>query len=136
MADSTCENCTCAVRIWRKPMNRFCKIFLAAAVVLGCLAATGTASAHWHGRVGVWIGPGPYWWGPPYYPYYDRPMVVADPLYAQPNPVIQVPAPPNYWYYCRQPGAYYPYVSQCPGGWEQVTPQPPAPPSAPSPVQR
>jgi hypothetical protein len=117
-------------------MNHFFKIILAAAVGVGCLLASDTASAHWHGRVGIWIGPGPYWWGPPYYPYYYPPVVVADPLYAPP-PAVQVPAPQSYWYFCRESNTYYPYVSQCPGGWEQVTPQPPPPPaSAPSPAQR
>jgi hypothetical protein len=114
-------------------MNRLLKIFVAAAVVVGGLAGSATASAHWHGTVGVWIGPGPYGWGPPYYPYYYPPVIVADPVYAQPNPVVQVPAPPNFWYYCPQSGGYYPYVSDCPGGWQQVMPQPPAPaPAAPA----
>jgi len=117
-------------------MSRFYRIVLAAAVAVGCLAASATARAHWHGRVGVWIGPGPFWWGAPYYPYDYPRVVVADPVYAQPNPVTQVPAPQNYWYYCRQSNAYYPYVSGCPGGWEPVTPQPPAPAAAPSPAQR
>jgi hypothetical protein len=117
-------------------MNRLCKIVLAAAVAAASLAC-GTASAHPHTRFGVdfVIGPGPWWWGPPYYPYYYPPVVVADPVYAPPAPVVQVPAPPTYWYYCRQANAYYPYVSECPSGWEQVAPQPPAP-SAPAPSQR
>jgi len=121
-------------------MNRLSKIVLGAAVGVGCLVACATASAGWHGHVGVWIGPGPWWWGPPYYPYYYPyyypPVVVADPVYVQPNPVVQVPAPPNYWYYCRQSNAYYPYASQCPSGWEQVSPQPPAPAQAPTPAPR
>jgi hypothetical protein len=111
-------------------MNRLLKIILACAVAVGGLAASATASAHWHGRVGVWIGPGPLWWGGPYYPYSYYPYYyppVADPVYMQPNPVVQVPAPPNYWYYCPQSSAYYPYVSECQGGWQQVAPQPPAP---------
>jgi hypothetical protein len=107
-------------------------IALTAAVAVGCLAAPGAASAHWHG--GVWIGPGPYWWGPPYYPYYpyDPPAVVV----TQPSPVVQVPAPPMYWYYCRQSNAYYPYVADCASGWEQVSPQPPAPAPAPEAAPR
>ncbi|TMH74828.1 MAG: hypothetical protein E6H52_11935 [Betaproteobacteria bacterium] len=117
-------------------MNRLLKIVLGAAFGVGCLVACATASAGWHGHVGVWIGPGPWWWGPPYYPYYYPPVVVADPVYVQPNPVVQVPAPPNYWYYCRQSNAYYPYASQCPSGWEQVSPQPPAPAQAPTPAPR
>jgi len=116
-------------------MNRFCRIAFGCAVATAALTAAGTASAHWHGRVGIWIGPGPFWWGPPYYYPYYPPVVVADPLYAQPNPVVQVPAPQTYWYYCRESNSYYPYVSQCPSGWEQVAPQPPAP-SAPSAAPR
>jgi len=27
-----------------------------------------------------------------------------------------------YWYYCRNPQGYYPYVTSCPGGWVQVIP--------------
>jgi hypothetical protein len=117
-------------------MNRLLKIVLGAAFGVGCLVVSATASAGWHGHVGVWIGPGPWWWGPPYYPYYYPPVVVADPVYVQPDPVVQVPAPPNYWYYCRESNAYYPYVSQCPSGWEQVSPQPPAPAQAPTPAPR
>jgi hypothetical protein len=111
-------------------MDRLLKIVLAAAVAVGCLAASGAASAHWRGV--VWVGPGPFWWGAPYYPYYyPPPVVVADPVYMQPNPGVQVPAPPTYWYYCRQSNTYYPYVSNCPSGWEQVAPQPPGPTAPP-----
>jgi hypothetical protein len=116
-------------------MNRFYKIVLAAAVAVGCLVATGTANAHWHGTVGVYIGPGPFWWGAPYYyPYYYPP--VADPVYMQPSPAVQVPAPQTFWYFCRQSNMYYPYVSECPGGWEQVSPRPPGPTAAPAPAPR
>ncbi len=49
-----------------------------------------------------------------------------------PLPVVQ-PAPPpiaqNYWYYCRELNTYYPYAQQCPGPWQPVIPQPPAPAS-------
>ena len=117
-------------------MNRFRRIAFGCAVAVAALTAAGDASAHWHGRVGIWIGPGPFWWGPPYYYPYYPPVVVADPLYSQPSPVVQVPSPQTYWYYCRESNSYYPYVSQCPGGWEQVTPQPPAPSSAPSEAPR
>jgi hypothetical protein len=120
-------------------MDRIPKIVLAAAVGIGCLVASGSAGADWHGHVGVWIGPGPYGWGPAYYypPYYYSPPVVVTepaPVYVPPpNPVVQVPAPQTYWYYCRRSNAYYPYVSECPGGWQPVTPQPPAPAPAPAP---
>jgi hypothetical protein len=30
---------------------------------------------------------------------------------------------PQYWYYCQESQAYYPYVKDCPGGWMKVVPQ-------------
>jgi len=106
-------------------MNRLLRSF-GAAFGVGCLVACATASAGWHGHVGVWIGPALVVGAariPVLHPYYYPPVVVADPVYVQPNRSFQVPAPPNYWYYCRQSNAYYPYASQCPSGWEQVSPQ-------------
>ena len=40
---------------------------------------------------------------------------------------IPVPSEPqqSYWYYCQDPQGYYPYVRNCPGGWQQVLPTPP-----------
>jgi len=119
-------------------MNRLGKIVLAAAVGVGCLVASGTAAADWHGHVGVWIGPGPFWWGAPYYPYYYPPyyppVVVSEPAPVYRQPSVHVPAQPEYWYFCRGSNAYYPYVSSCPGGWETVAPRPPGPATAPAPA--
>jgi hypothetical protein len=42
----------------------------------------------------------------------------------QPEPAQAAPQPGNMWYYCSEARAYYPYVKQCPAGWQQVTPQP------------
>jgi hypothetical protein len=103
---------------------------------------------HHHGgvrwSVGVNFGyPGwgwgwPYYgysaWGYPYYPYpyypayYPAPVVVQQ----QPTTYIEQPAPQaqqqesptGYWYYCADPGAYYPYIKECPAGWQRVAPQP------------
>lgn len=80
-------------------------------------------------RDGVWmVDPywTPWWWGG-YYPYYDYPYQAPqpDPMYDTP------PAELNqqyYWYYCANPEGYYPYVKQCPGGWQRVIPTPPSPP--------
>jgi len=116
-------------------MHRVGKGLLAAALILGTFFC-GTASAHGHGgpRFGFDVVVGPWWWGAPYY-YYDSPAyyppVVAAPLYAAPS-TAQLPAPPAYWYYCAQANAYYPYVSQCPGGWQAVSPTPPPAPPAPA----
>jgi len=87
--------------------------------------------AHPRAGVGVWIGPGwgpwwgpGWWWGPPAYPYYDRPPVIIEqqPIYQQ--PLLQQDEQ-NYWYYCPDAKAYYPYVKDCPKGWLKVVPAPP-----------
>jgi hypothetical protein len=36
-----------------------------------------------------------------------------------PGPVL---LRPSNWYYCNSPAGYYPYVTQCSGPWQQVTP--------------
>lgn len=71
----------------------------------------------------------------PYYPYYAAPVVVAPatvPTYVeqgglQAAPAPQAPAqsPSSYWYYCAESNAYYPYVKQCAGAWQPVSPTPP-----------
>jgi hypothetical protein len=85
-----------------------------------------------HGGYGFGFYSGFPW--PFYYPFYP-------PYYTYPPAIVTVPAPPqvyiqrdsrqtapqrpaNYWYYCRDPDGYYPYVRQCPGGWQQVAPLP------------
>ncbi len=54
----------------------------------------------------------------PAYPY---------PVYAYPSYPLPPVQPPVYWYYCQNPAGYYPYVSQCPGGWLTVVPPASAP---------
>jgi hypothetical protein len=95
----------------------------------------------WHGRHHSWgprvfFGVGvaaPLWWYPygyaypyPYaYPAYSPPVVVE----SSPQTYIQQDTQAQqYWYYCQSPQGYYPYVKECPGGWQQVAPQPPQPP--------
>jgi len=73
----------------------------------------------------------PFYRDPFYYPYYSPPTVitvpVTPPVYIQqPPPTIQQ-YPSGYWYYCRNPDGYYPYIKECPGGWQQVEPTPPSP---------
>lgn len=109
--------------------------FLTALLLLG-IAGSGPAWAD-HGHhsrlgIGVVIGPGygPWYYPPPYYypPYY--PPVVMErqaPVYveqAAAPPPAPAPAPSNYWYYCASGKGYYPYVTECPGGWQKVSPQP------------
>jgi len=72
----------------------------------------------------VWIGSG-LWWGSPNYYYPSPPAVVQQPpVYVEPAPP---PEEPQYWYYCQDAQAYYPYVQQCPKGWMKVVPQPQPP---------
>jgi hypothetical protein len=74
----------------------------------------------------------PYYPYPPYPPrvYMPAPVIVtppAPPVYIEqpPAPPAGVPLEPGYWYYCEEAKAYYPYVKQCPGGWQRVAPRPP-----------
>jgi hypothetical protein len=76
---------------------------------------------------GIWVDPlwGPWWWGPAwptYYPYYSTPPVVIQQSpteYIQRN---QEAEGADYWYYCRTPEGFYPYVQRCPNGWMKVAP--------------
>lgn len=89
---------------------------------------------HWRPRVGVYIGApivaAPFWYhgyyGPSYH-YYSPPPVYyySAPQYTPEYIEREAPAPQNWWYYCGQSQAYYPYVKECPGGWRRVAPQPP-----------
>ena len=88
---------------------------------------------HFHGfrgpRITVGIGPfwGPYWgWGPYWAPYVYPPVVAPAPVIVPSAPAVVVPpaASAPSWYYCENPRGYYPYVSQCPGGWRAVPPTP------------
>lgn len=77
----------------------------------------------WHGnRFGWWwlVGGAYVFYSAPVYPY---PPVVVEPE----TPPPDATAPQQYWYYCRHPSGYYPYVARCPGGWRLV----PATPSSP-----
>lgn len=88
--------------------------------------------------VGFWLGPGwwPGWGWPYYYPSYypnylpEQTIVIQQQpeLYDQPAPQAEQP---TYWYFCREPQGYYPYVKQCPGGWMKVVPTPPDATSVP-----
>jgi hypothetical protein len=105
------------------------------------------ALAHGSVRFGIGIGiPGPWYYPPPVYypyPYYPPAVVVPAPSsYVVPAPSSYVvPAPSSYveqapatsysthpaqtsYYYCAASKSYYPYVRDCPGGWEQVPAQP------------
>ena len=105
-------------------------------LLLAVLAIVGLTSASAHGtrtRVGVYVGGpvlwsagwGPYW-APPAYSYPPQVVVVppaAPPVYIEQSPPVEEAAQP-YWYYCKGSKSYYPYVKECPEGWQRVLPQP------------
>src|SRR2546426_4778154 len=95
----------------------------------------------WHGRhhffgPRVFLGVGvaaPFWW----YPYgYAYPYPYAYPAYSPPEVAESSPQTSiqpdtqaqQSCHDCQSPQGYYPYVKECPGGWQQVAPQPPQPP--------
>jgi hypothetical protein len=120
-------------------MKRFVVIGLALVLLVLALPAPGAAwtrtSVHVHAAFGPWWGPGPWYydpwaprpysyWGPRAYPRaYSRAPVLV--------PQVAVPAPQQYWYYCRDPEGYYPHVAQCPRGWEPVPVHPAPQPGEP-----
>jgi len=93
-------------------------------------------SGHWvHGDHGGrfgwwWVVDGVWYWYPtPIYPYpdpYTPPMVIQTPPLQAASPQAQASS----WYYCAQPEGYYPYVAECPSGW-QTMPATPSPPAGP-----
>ena len=111
-------------------------------VVLLLLGIAGVSNARGGGHVhfGVVVGPvwGPWYYPPTYYypPYYPPvvverqvPQVYIEQPQMEPPPPAPTAAPQvNYWYFCASAKGYYPYVKECPGGWQRVLPQPPGQP--------
>jgi len=121
-------------------------------VLFGTLASTsamaqyhghGRGLGHGHGgnvRFGISFGVpiyGPRYYPAPYFAYpapvYASPPVVVEsyspPVYVEQGAAQAAPAPAQAqgdWYYCADSKAYYPYVAQCPAGWQRVPAQPPA----------
>ena len=94
----------------------------------------GHGGGHFGGHRGgghVFFGLGYWpWYYPPYYypPYYYYPSTgvgpSSTPLYVEQGDEQAAPQS-AYWYYCANSQGYYPYVAQCPGGWQRVRPEPP-----------
>jgi hypothetical protein len=131
-------------------MSRMKKLSAALALLMIAVFASESAWAHGRrGRIGIGIGFG---FGAPYYPHYPRyyspyyhPSYYYPPYYYSPPPVTYIerpqaapglqaapapqaepaaPAGPDYWFFCRESNAYYPYVGQCASGWERVPARP------------
>jgi hypothetical protein len=111
------------------------KLFLAQLLMLACMLASPAAWAHHNsvhfgfsfGFPGYWGYPAPYYY-PPAYPYYGYPQYGQA---AGPETYVEQAAPPappqsqtQWWYYCAEANAYYPYVRECAGGWQRVAPAP------------
>jgi hypothetical protein len=114
---------------------------LAAAIALTAVAVPAQAHGRWHGGISLSFGvPYPYYWGPRV--YYGPPVYYPAPMYDYgPPPVVVAPASPpvyverddaapsatrpgaTWWYWCESARGYYPYVKECPGGWQRVPPQ-------------
>lgn len=78
----------------------------------------------WHGN---WAYGGGYYG--PYAGYYVPPVVAYAPL---PQPMVLTAQPqPAVWYYCEASGKYFPYVQECPTGWQIQPATPPTSHSAP-----
>ena len=84
-----------------------------------------------------YYAPAPYYYPPYAYspaPYYYYPPMVEQAPQTYIEQGTDQPAPaqasPNqaqgaWWYYCAESRSYYPYVRDCPGGWQRVSPTPP-----------
>ena len=98
------------------------------AAASGSLSATGRGgrggggydslyrSEHISSRAAV-TGPvfAPWYPAPPYW-YYEQ--TVAVPPYIERDPAAS-----GYWFFCKAAGIYYPYIRECPAGWQEVAPQ-------------
>jgi hypothetical protein len=102
---------------------------VAAIAAQPALARGGHHHSHSHFSIGFGFGY-PYWgspWGPWWYPppyYYPPAAVVVRPA----EPVTYIEKGNNdsqgWWYYCDASRGYYPYVKECPSGWQRVPPAP------------
>jgi hypothetical protein len=119
-------------------MNLIKTTFTLVVILLGTLTSVPALAHHGHHgsvRFGVFVGAPAFWYYPsPYYypPYYYSPAVAvvpsSPPTYVEQGSAQAAPEPSQasqYWYYCPESKIYYPYIKQCPGGWQRVVPQPP-----------
>lgn len=119
-------------------MKRMKAALILTLVLFGAAASAPALAQHRGGRVhfGIFVGGPvfvPWYYGP--YPYYYPPAVVTVPsaptVYVEQGEPQAAPgssaAPQSqgYWYFCADSKTYYPYVKECPGGWQRVTPRPP-----------
>ena len=110
--------------------SRWARSAILGAVTVAAALFAGSTFAHGRVVVGVGFGfgfpsyyyPAPYYY-PAYYPYPYYPptqVVVQQPVYTERQDVHEA----GYWYYCDAAKGYYPYVKECPAGWQKVAPRP------------
>lgn len=79
-----------------------------------------------HTHIGFFFGSPFYSW--PYLPYPGYAPLNSVPLaieYIEKDEAARSPS--DYWYFCPDSKTYYPYVKECPSGWQAVEPvTPPA----------
>ena len=113
--------------------------FAVAALLSGALASEAALAGgrhHHHGSrlsIGLNFGAPLYWhpwpayhyFPPPVY-YYPAPVAVpsSPPVYVERQDAVAEADGTGYWHYCAATRGYYPYVKECPGGWEKVPPVP------------
>lgn len=96
-----------------------------ASVQAGAPASAPSHHGHHHHRVfvGGAVGFG-YPWGwyypPPY--YYPVAVPVQPVTYIEQGDAAPAALEPRWWYYCESSTSYYPYVKECPAGWQRVPP--------------
>ena len=95
---------------------------------MALVVASTSVLAHGRGRVHLGLHFGfpiyhPYWYYPPPPVYYYPVTPVSPPVYVEREPAPQ--AQDQWWYYCESSRGYYPYVKECPAGWQRVPPAPP-----------
>ena len=90
---------------------------------IGVPLAIGAATWHYgygarHGNGVGYYAPAPYYYYPPPTPIIVNPAPVT---YIEQTPPVAASGQSNgYWYYCDGAKAYYPYVKECPAGWQPV----------------
>lgn len=130
-------------------MKRYAKLAAVLILLMAGAAVSESAMAQHHGGVRFGVNIGIPLFGPGYYPgpYYPYPAYAYPPAYTYPAPGYGYPGPAvapsapyaeqgypqaapapaqpqGDWYYCPNSKSYYPYVNDCPGGWQRVPAQP------------
>lgn len=94
--------------------------------VIGVSTPAADAGHYWYRHPAFgWGWYGVPFYGLPYYPpaYVPPPQIIIEREQSQPYTEQQAQPQQQYWYWCKNPEGYYPYVAACPSGWMQVVPQ-------------